>query len=377
MWKRCTSSPARCTTRRSIGPSRPARTRAARPAWFTGRGPATRAARCSKCAMRSFAELPARIEALAAEHEQLAVVLLDAFGWAFVERHKDHPALRRLQIEPLRSQFPSTTTAHLTTLYSGLPVEEHGLYEWRCFEPQEGRVIRPLRFAPAIEGAPPLRIAPRQLFPWASTLSGATAFQPAAIADTAYGSAALAGARIEPFTTIEEGVAGLRETPGLSYLYWDQIDAAGHRYGPSSPEFEHASLRALDALMAIEMPLLVTADHGQIDVGETDDLDVLWPPLLKHLTQEPAGSARDLFLHVDDPELVLAELRRRIDGVHLALDLFPHAGRRLTERLGDVCVLPAPGRMVGLQAFPSPERRFKGHHGGLAPEEIETWVGIM
>ena len=37
--------------------------------------------------MRSFAELPARIQALTREHERLAVVLLDAFGWAFVQRH--------------------------------------------------------------------------------------------------------------------------------------------------------------------------------------------------------------------------------------------------------------------------------------------------
>ena len=47
-------------------------------------------------------------------------LLLDAFGWAFVQRHADHPFLKRLVIEPVASQFPSTTTAHLTTLYTGL-----------------------------------------------------------------------------------------------------------------------------------------------------------------------------------------------------------------------------------------------------------------
>src|SRR4051794_38411611 len=260
--------------------------------------------------MRSFADLPAIIEARAAQCEQLAVVLLDAFGWAFVQRHADHPLLKRLQIEPLRSQFPSTTTAHLTTLYSGLPVEEHGLYEWRCYEPLAGAVIRPLLFAPAYEGLPPLRITPRQLLPWPSVFARrpATVFQPQEIADTPYGSAALAGARVVPFRGIEDGVRKLRETPGLSYLYWDRIDAAGHKHGPSSEAFIQASLRALDALATLDTPLLVTADHGQIDVSDTDDPDVLWPDLAKHLTQAPAGSARDVFLHVDDPETVVAEL---------------------------------------------------------------------
>ena len=56
--------------------------------------------------MKGFAELPARIEALAREHERIAVVLLDAFGWAFVQRHADHPFLRRLEIEPVAVAVP-------------------------------------------------------------------------------------------------------------------------------------------------------------------------------------------------------------------------------------------------------------------------------
>jgi hypothetical protein len=332
--------------------------------------------------MRGFAELPARIEALAAEHEQLAVVLLDAFGWAFVQRHADHPLLKRLQIEPIASQFPSTTTAHLTTLYSGLPVEQHGLYEWRCYEPAVGDVIRPLLFAAAGDGMPPLRISPRTLFPFETIFERvpATALQPEEIADTKYGSAAFAGARVVGFRGIERAVAQLADTPGVTFLYWDRIDAAGHKHGPSSEEFVTASLRALDALATIHTPMLVTADHGQIDVTVTDDLEQVWPELRRHLKLHPAGSARDLFLHVDDPELVVEELAQRLGEraeVRLAPELFPHAGPRLKERLADVCVLPAPGRMVGLGTFSSAERAFRGHHGGRTPEESETWVGLQ
>jgi hypothetical protein len=328
--------------------------------------------------MRGFAELPGRIAALAREHERLAVVLLDAFGWAFVQRHADHPLLRRLEIEPVASQFPSTTTAHLTTLYSGLPVTEHGLYEWRCYDPGLDAVIRPLRFAYA-DRDEPLPIPPRALFPWPSTVAGATALQPAPIADTPYGSAALAGATVIPFEGIEDGVRGL-DRPGLTYLYWDVIDQVGHRQGPSSDAFARESLRALDALATVTSPLLVTADHGQIDVHTTDHLDLFWSELPRHLTRPPAGSARDLFLHVDDPDLVVAELSARLGPraqVHRAEALFDSIGPRLRERLADVCVLPAPGRMAALTAYPSPEHRFKGHHGGRTPEEAETWVGVQ
>jgi predicted AlkP superfamily pyrophosphatase or phosphodiesterase len=332
--------------------------------------------------MTGFAELPGRIAALTREHERVAVVLLDAFGWAFVQRHADHPFLRRLEIEPVAAQFPSTTTAHLTTLYTGLPVARHGLYEWQIYEPALDAIILPLPFVGA-DG--PLALDPHVLVPGPTFFeqleAPSLALQPAAIWPSKYSSAALAGADVVPFETLPDGVARLGKAPGLTWLYWDAIDAAGHRHGPSSREFDSAALAALDLLDGVRDTLLVvTADHGQIDVGEIDYLDVLWPPLLEHLRHGPAGSARDCFLHVADPETVVGELAQALGEraeVRLAAELFPDAGPRLTARLGDVCVLPAPGRMAWLQAYPSHQLRFKGHHGGLTPEESQTWVGIM
>src|SRR5689334_13207883 len=333
--------------------------------------------------MRSFAELPAQIEALAREHEQLAVVLLDAFGWAFVRRHAEHPFLQRLEIEPVASQFPSTTTAHLTTLYTGLPVAEHGLYEWVVYEPQLDTVILPLPFV-AADGTP-LELDPRTVVPGPSVFERlevpARVLQPAVIAGGQYNSVAFAGATVEPYERFPDAVGRLSATPGLTHLYWDKIDAAGHRYGPSHAEFAAHSLAALDALEALrDTFVVVTADHGQIDVGPIDHLDVEWPPLLEHLLHPPAGSARDCFLHVRDPETVLGELSAALGDraeVRLAAELFPDAGPRLQARLADVCVLPAPGRMAWLAAFPSRQLEFRGHHGGLTGPESETWVGMM
>ena len=336
-----------------------------------------------------FAELPARIEALVGAYRSVAVVLLDAFGMAFVRRHADHPLLQQLTIEPVASQFPSTTTAHLTTLSTGLPVAEHGLYEWRVYDPGLDAVIVPLRMGYAHDEREPLPLEATELLPPERWFAGATALMPAAIADSRWSRAALAGARVVPFTHLAEGVAQLGREPGLTYLYWDFIDATGHRHGPSSPEFDAACVAALDALLEIPRAtqLLVTADHGQVDVSEFDELDAIWPELRDHLRRDragrplwPAGSGRDCFLHVHDPETVVAELAERLGDraeVRLAADLFPDAGPRLTARLADVCVLPAPGRMAWLAAFPTRERRFRGAHGGFASEEAETWLGLL
>ena len=46
-------------------------------------------------------------------------------------------------------------------------------------------------------------------------------------------------------------------------------------------------------------------------------------------------------------------------------------------RLADVCVLPAPGRMAWLRSAADHATRFRGHHGGLHPDETDTWVGTL
>jgi hypothetical protein len=341
--------------------------------------------------------------------ERVAVVLLDAFGMRFVERHAGHPLLRRLHVAPLASQFPSTTTAHVTTMHTGTPVGTHGLYEWNVYEPALDAVITPILFSPAGRFEPDgLRgsvvgigdiVPPGTLY---ERLAGegvrSVVLQPAAFSPSTYDSVATRGADLRPFATIADGAAGLAaalQAPGYAYLYWHEIDAAGHVHGPGSPEFDAACLEALDALdAALAAPgppalVLFTADHGQVgvDPARVDYLEDVLPEVDRYLAQPPAGSARDVFLHaVPGLAAELArELRERMAGraeVLLVAELeaqgrFGEVGPRLRARLADVCVLPASGRMAWLRSAASVEQRFRGHHGGLHPDECETWLGAM
>jgi hypothetical protein len=363
--------------------------------------------------VRGFAELPGHVLSLAAEgRERIALVLVDALGRTFLERHAEHPLLRRLKVTPLESQFPTTTTAHLTTLYTAQPVGEHGLYEWNVYEPSLDAVIVPLRFVRADGGSAPLPISPHSLIPeptlferLAAAGVPSTVLQPKPIARSRYGRAALRGARVVAFDGLREAPAALSAAlaePGFTYLYWDGVDYTGHLAGPSSAAFDDAARAALDAIEAgvRDAPagtvLLVTADHGQVDVdpGRVDALDTLWPPLLDRLRRDgrrrplpPAGSARDCFLHVrpGHAQEVAAALARRLEDraqvclveALVADGLFGAVGPRLRARLADVCVLPAPDRMAWLAAFPGPERLFRGHHGGLTAAERDTWLGTL
>jgi hypothetical protein len=361
----------------------------------------------------SFAALPATVaRELGDGRQRVVVVLLDAFGWTFVQRHAQHPLLARIArdgtLSALASQFPSTTTAHVTTMYTGLPVEAHGLYEWKVWDPSIRRVITPLQADDAVAHG----LDPRTLLP-----DGPSFFQRLAargvpsqvfspFAPSVYDGAAIRGAPIQTYDDLAAGARALAAAVAASdrlyaYLYFDGIDAIGHRFGPSSPEFDDACLRALDAVYTAffgpgapdvgDTLLLLTADHGQLDVSPdvVDDLDALLPDLASRLDRDatgapipPAGSARDVFLHVAEERVddTIADLRDVLEDhatVHRSTDLFPGAGPRLLSRLASVCVLPAPGRMAWLAAHPDVERVFRGHHGGRTPEEATTFLGTL
>ena len=290
--------------------------------------------------------------------------------------------------------------SHVTTIHSGLAVQDHGLYEWNVLEPDLGRIICPLRFTLAeskvtdeLQG----RLDPAALLPGPTLYEslGVPCFvlQPQAIVDTVFTRRATRGASVHAFDGPADGVRALAELmgavdgPAYAMLYWDEIDRAGHERGPDSPEFEVMARAALDAIYERlddlgDVTVLLTADHGQVPVSpdRVDYLDELWPELPAMLSQpRPAGSSRDAFLHVREEHVdtVLAELPTRLgEGARVvrAAELFDRIGPRLRARLGQVAVLAAPGRQVWLRSAPANERWFRGQHGGLDPAETETYL---
>jgi predicted AlkP superfamily pyrophosphatase or phosphodiesterase len=356
--------------------------------------------------MDSFAIIPAEIRRRVAAGERVALIMLDGLGTEQLARHESHPFVRRLSLTPLRSQFPATTTAHVTTIHYGLPVHEHGLYEWNIFEPSLGEIICPLLFEVAggheLDGLA-TRLDPHALMPGPTlyeTLGHRSlVVQPHRIGASRYTAMATHGADRAVFADLADGVRLLVDALGAGhgyaygFLYWDRIDAAGHEHGPRSAQFRDAAGAALDALeLALGagtvppgLTVLLCADHGQVEVSpdRVDYLDDLWPQLPALLAQpRPAGSSRDAFLHVlgGEQQAVIDGLRERLGDraqVLPATELFDEIGPRLRARLGEVAVLPAAGRQVWFRSAAAGERWFRGHHGGLEDGEASTYLAEL
>lgn len=383
---------------------------------------------------RCFDQLPATVERLLTGHadgpaldeplfrerfERVVFVYFDAFGWTFLERHAGHSLFDRARsdglVTQLTAQFPSTTTAQVTTIHSGLPVAEHGLYEWHVYEPSLDRLITPLLFSFAGDGMRGSlfgQIDPDALFPTESVYARlaeagvpSSVVLPEAIAGSAPNLALLRGTDVVPFSTVEGALAAasgaLGARAGYAHVYLDELDSLMHAVGPDDPLTEAGARLVLDALSAATFPagtlVLVTADHGMspVDPARTVYVNELWPELAGHLATgadgkplAPAGSCRDLFLHAhpEQVDTVCAELGERLSGVAdvvpteelLAEGIFAEPSPRLRDRLANVVVLPRYGEAVYWHEPGRFVQQLHGQHGGLSRQEMEIplvgWV---
>jgi hypothetical protein len=380
-----------------------------------------------------FASLPQRVTDLLTgpqKYEAVVLFLMDGFGWRFFEKFQGEPflktAAREGQVEKLTAQFPSTTAAHITTLHTGMPVGEHGIFEWIYYEPTLDAVIAPLLFSFAgtsqrdtlkQAGAKPRRLFPNNTLYQSLKKQGvsSTIFQHREYTPSAFGDVIFSGARPIGYKTLPEALVNLGEelrkcTPEAYFvLYNEKIDAISHEYGPESPQttaeiqvflmtMETIFLKALRG-SGKKILFLLTADHGQ---SETD------PQTTVYLNREPqfagvekflrtnrqgelivpGGSARDFFLYirtglVDEAQ---AFLTPRLEGraeVRKVADLMsegyfgPVLSSKFCARAGDLVILPYRYESVWWYEKNKHEQKYYGHHGGLTAQEMEipllTW----
>jgi len=345
--------------------------------------------------------------------EHVLLVYLDAFGWRFYEQLAETAALARARAEglvtQLTSQFPSTTTAHVATIHSGLPVAAHGLYEWHQLEPSLDRLITPLLFCYAgdrqretLAGV----LDPAALYPASGLYERlgtagveSWAVHPAEIAGSTASGFLLQSVRGVGYSTLDEAfghAARALASAERSYVlvYLPHVDSLMHEVGPDDPAVLPTFAAMIDALAAAAFPrgtlVLLTSDHGMtpVDPVGTVYVNELWPELPGLLASgadgkplAPAGSCRDLFLHVRPGELerVRDGLAERLDGRAavlttdelIARGAFDTPSERLRERIGDLVVLPRVGEAVYWHEPGRFDQHLRGQHGGLSAAEME------
>jgi predicted AlkP superfamily pyrophosphatase or phosphodiesterase len=366
-----------------------------------------------------FGHLPTR-------YNKVVFLFVDAFGWRFFERYSEkYPFLKTVLtqgvVSKLTAQFPSTTAAHVTCMHTGLNVGQSGVYEWNYYEPLVDEMISPLLFSYASDkvtrdtikqsAIPASTFFPRQTFYQTLQTHGIPShiLQYDAYAASTYSKIVFRGATVHPYKSLPEAFTQLstlltsdHSAPGYYFLYFDRIDTICHNYGPQSKAFEDVVDYYLSNLEQILYKsinnkadgtlLMMTADHGQVEVDPhtTYYLNKEVPWIARSLKTNkrgsllvPAGSARDMFLHVKEESLdaLVADLRQRLAGKAevyptrelLAQHFFGQQAPAdvFLQRVGNVVILPYKHETVWWHEEGRFAMHFQGHHGGLTPEEME------
>ena len=196
--------------------------------------------------------------------DTVVLLFVDAFGWRFFEEFAEStPALARFlrdgTVSKLTSVFPSTTSAHVACLHSGLTPAASGIYEWYQYEPAVGEMIAPLLSSRAGDkGRNGLDLPPGTLFD-GETLHERLAARgvrslsvtPAEFTPSPFNDAFTRGTVEVPWKGLARGLNALaREVrapagpgPRLIHYYYGGIDRVGHRSGPDSPKLRRTVRR--------------------------------------------------------------------------------------------------------------------------------------
>jgi predicted AlkP superfamily pyrophosphatase or phosphodiesterase len=359
-------------------------------------------------------------------YDMVVLFFIDAFGWTFFEKYQDkYPFLSRFVKEgiasKITSQFPSTTAAHVTTINSGDEVGQTGVYEWFYYEPVVDRMIAPLLFSyagdKALGSLEKAGITPKQIFPNHTIYQklkkqkiSSYLVQPENIVNSHYSRTMSQGAIPIAYLHFEDGLKTVAEAAndkekGKSYflVYFPDIDSMGHRHGVDSEEFEKAvdhCMRSLEEFFwqkiqnsSKKIACLLTADHGMVEVDPKTTLYINKElPSLKNMIVKnsrgqllvPAGSCRDLFLHIE-PDLVdeaLKMLTKHLEGkaecykVSELIEKGFFGSKPVSDlflaRVGNVVILPFEKQSVWWHEKGRFEQHFYASHGGLTRKEMES-----
>lgn len=369
-----------------------------------------------------FGELPQK-------YDKVILLLVDGFGWKkFMELSGKYPFLSMLlnngALSKITSQFPSTTSAQITTLNTGLNVGQSGVYEWNYYEPEVDAVITPLLFSFAgIKQKNSLEstgISPEKIFPYSTFFSELLSknistyqFINNDISNAPYNKTLSKDSVVFPCATFPETLTNLTDhvmsnnQKSYYYIYFGNYDSIAHTYGPDSKQANAEADIFLYSLQKLFMDKLngklkntlfiMTADHGQnmIDPQKTVYLNLQFPQIIPWIKQNKkgellvgAGSCRDMFLHIKEEQLeeahkFLTEKLSSIAVVYKTADLIHQnffgttsPSELFKNRIGNLVIACKPNETVWWYEKDRFEIKYRGHHGGLSADEMEIPLAL-
>ncbi|MCW2910416.1 MAG: type phosphodiesterase/nucleotide pyrophosphatase [Actinomycetia bacterium] len=320
------------------------------------------------------------------------LLIVDGLGWELLRAHQAAaPFLSELTNtgRALTAGFPATTVTSLTSLGTGLPPGRHGMLGYQVAVPGRDRLLNGLRWDDQVD---PVSWQPAPTIYQRAAAADIAAYRVAArgLEKTGFSLAAMRGATYRPADSLGALVAQASwalagSDRALVTVYHADLDGTGHVFGSQSEAWSYqlAHVDKLAEQLASSLPsgtaLYVTADHGMVDAGPDDRIDVdLVPglrdgvallggePRARHVYAVP-GAASDVLATWQGVLGSRAWVASRDEAIEAGW--FGPVDERFVPRIGDVVAAPAGSwALIATKAEPL-ESSLAGMHGSLTPSD--------
>jgi hypothetical protein len=330
----------------------------------------------------------------------VVLLLVDGLGWNLLRRYADDaPFLAGLGGGPITTGFPSTTATSLASIGTGLAPGGHGIVGL-AFEVGDGVAMNALGWATAGDGRPRdlrERFVPEEVQPVPTVFErlaaagvGVRVVLPAPFVGSGLTRAVLRGGEPWGVRALGDLAAAASGEPEADrtfrYAYHGDLDLLGHVYGPGSDAWrlQLAQVDQLVRLIAERLPagglLLVTSDHGMVQVDGTDRVDADERPELMDGVRLLAGEprVRHVYARTGAEQDVLATWRENLAdhatvltrAEAVAAGWFGPVRARVESRIGDV-VAACTGTTVITRSEAEPVLSgLIGQHGSRTADEL-------
>lgn len=313
---------------------------------------------------------------------------LGAHNLAARAGHARFLAESRTKKDAARTVFPTTTAAALTSLLTGTMPGQHGIVSYRARVPGTDDIVNQLRgwdtdgLPLSFQRSRPLsETLGRPFFAVSKNEYRGTGFTAVTLGDAEFHGADDLDERVRTAADL-----AARHPGSLTYLYAPELDGIGHKRGWQSDEWVamlervDAAARVLAASLSPGTGVVVTSDHGMIDVPRHRHVLLADGDALLEGVRLIGGEPRTLHLYAEDDEAdgVLARWRESEGERSWVLSrreivesgLLGVVDPAVAERIGDVVVAPRAGIAYydDRLADKAPQRMI-GQHGSLTDEE--------
>lgn len=332
----------------------------------------------------------------------IVLLVIDGLGYHYLRQARGVSALQAGLRGAMTSVFPSTTATAVTAFMTGVAAQQHGLTGWHMHLDEVAQVVAILPFETREGGVALKRLGaePATLFDYPTFYqridAESFAVAPDGIATSVFNRWHTRGATVQPyrshtqfFEAIERLTRG-EQRRRFIYAYLPDFDTSAHEHGaaslPTSALLQRVAQgfeRLLRSLAGSGTTVVVTADHGFVDVPAAQRLELTdYPAVASCLAGPLTGERRLPYCHLKPGmehrfETAVADaLGHACTAVRSSTLIADHifglgdAHPQLAHRAGDYALLMHPGYTLKDWVPGEQPHALVGVHGGLTEDEM-------